>query len=282
MNKKRKIWIAVVFSILAPGLGQIYCGHFIRGIVFFMLLTLVAFGKNFIMLMAMRHSSNPYLELSIIILLLIFVYVLALIDAILLARRYRVAFTEKKYNKWYIYLPVFLLVFLGIRPIGSHAFLVGAYRVPTDGMFPSIDKGDRVLVDNLIYNSKDVSRGDIIVFKYPENPKKKYTKRVIGLPGDTIEIRKKQVYINGNVLHESYVVHNDLQNNVITAYQCRDSLPPTSIPESRYFVMGDNRDYSVDSRLWGFLDRSLIEGEVKVIYAIGDGPTWKKIYKPIY
>lgn len=279
---KRKLWVAILFSILAPGLGQIYCGHLIRGLIFLGLLTLVSFGKNFILLLAMQQSSNPYFALSIIILLLVSVYILAMIDSILLARRPKLEFISKGYNKWYIYLPIFALAFLVIRPIGLHPFIVKAYIIPWKDMIPTIYDGNRVLVDNLTYDSKKACRGDIIVFKYPENPKIKYTKRIIGLPGETIEIRSKRVYIDGDALHESYVVYYDLFDRMGSFNQFRDSLPLTLIPKGQYFVMGDNRDYSADSRSWGFLDYTLIEGEVKVIYSSGSGLTWEKIKKPIY
>ncbi|MGB3477944.1 MAG: signal peptidase I [bacterium] len=277
MNKNRKLWVAIIFSILAPGLGQIYCGHLIRGLIFLGLLTSVSFGKNFILLLAMQQSSTPYFTLSIIILLLISVYILAMLDSILLAQRHGLEFTGKGYNKWYIYLPVFALAFLVIRPIGLHPFIVQAYIMPWKGMIPTIYNGNRILVDNLTYDSKKACRGDIIAFKHPDNQKSKHVKRVIGLPGETIEIRNKQVYIDGNILHESYVVHYDLLNEVSRVYEFRDSFPLTLIPRGQYFVMGDNRDYSADSRLWGFLDHALIEGEVKAIYSFGSELIWKKI-----
>ena len=276
---KRKTWVAIIFSVLAPGLGHVYSGHLVRGLVFLGLLTMISFGKNIILLLAAQRSDNPYLALFVIIILLLTVYILAIVDAILLIRKEKDDFQLKKYNKWYIYIPVLIFTFLVIKPIGLHALLVQGYLMPSEGMMPTINTGDRILVDNFTYDKKKAWRGDIIVFRNPENPKIKLVKRIIGLPGETIEIRNKRVFIDGDTLREPYVVYYNLLNNKFEFYQFRDSLPPTTIPEGYYFVMGDNRDCSADSRLWGLLNRNLIEGEVKVIYSSGSEITWIKIEK---
>ena len=133
-------------------------------------------------------------------------------------------------------------------------FLIQAFFIPSLSMFPTLDKGDRVLVNKLSYDLHDVHRGDMVVFDRPEgSPEsdiKELIKRVIGLPGETIEARDGVVFIDGDRLDEPY-----LQDGIRT-----DNLPPTEIPEGRVFVMGDNRTGSADSRVFGPLDEDTIVG----------------------
>ena len=108
-------------------------------------------------------------------------------------------------------------------------------------------------------------RGDIIVFMFPEDETKDFIKRVIGLPGDRVEVRDKNVYINGQPLSEPYTQHVDpavLPHQV----QPRDNLGPLTVPSDSYFVMGDNRDQSLDSRFWGYVKREKIKGKAFLIY----------------
>jgi len=154
-------------------------------------------------------------------------------------------------------------------------FVIQAYKIPSGSMLETLQIGDHILVNKFIYYFKDPQRGDILVFKYPKDKKRDFIKRVVGLPGDTLEIRDKGVYINGSPLDESYAVFKDSENifnknhpaYYIDPYaRNRDNFGPKVIPENNYFMMGDNRDFSQDSRYWGFLDRELIEGKALIIY----------------
>ncbi|MGA1795054.1 MAG: signal peptidase I [bacterium] len=154
-------------------------------------------------------------------------------------------------------------------------FVIQAYKIPSGSMLETLQIGDHILVNKFIYYFKDPKRGDILVFKYPKDKKRDFIKRVVGLPGDTLEIRDKEVYINGSPLDEPYAVFKDKENMFnknhpayyIDPYaRNRDNFGPKVIPEENYFMMGDNRDFSQDSRYWGFLDRELIEGKALVIY----------------
>jgi signal peptidase I len=110
----------------------------------------------------------------------------------------------------------------------------------------------------------------VLVFKYPEEPERDFIKRVIGLPGDTVEVRDKRVYINGTRLEEPYVFYLDPPSNSsyheVTSFDVRERYGPVTVPPDQYFVMGDNRDNSQDSRYWGFLPRSLVKGRALMIY----------------
>lgn len=154
-------------------------------------------------------------------------------------------------------------------------FVIQAYKIPSGSMLETLQIGDHILVNKFIYYFKDPQRGDILVFKYPKDKKRDFIKRVVGLPGDTLEIRDKTVYINGSPIDESYAVFKDRENTFnknhpayyIDPYaRNRDNFGPKVIPKENYFMMGDNRDFSQDSRYWGFLDRELIEGKALIIY----------------
>ena len=156
-------------------------------------------------------------------------------------------------------------------------FLVQAFKIPSGSMIPTLAIGDHILVNKFIYGTKvpftdtvfiplkAPQRGDIIVFKYPEDEKKDFIKRVVGLPGDTLEVRNKIVYINGVPLKESYASFSD-PAVIPPGAQPRDNVGPVIIPEESYFMMGDNRDHSLDSRYWGFVKLNKIKGKAFMIY----------------
>jgi signal peptidase I len=148
-------------------------------------------------------------------------------------------------------------------------------------MKPTLLSGDYLIADKLTYHFKTPAHGDIVVFKYPRDEKKDWLKRIIGLPDEKIEIRDYLVYVNGVPLKEDYVVDNtgvrhsgDLRN-----------YGPLTIPEGHFFVLGDNRDESYDSRHWGFLDRRKIHSKARTIYWSWDRKAfrvrWQRIGMPI-
>ena len=146
-------------------------------------------------------------------------------------------------------------------------FVIQTFYIPSGSMEPTLLVGDRIIAYKLFYGLNNVKRGDIIVFKFPLNPKKDYIKRVIGLPGDKIKIRDKVVYINDKRLIEPYVVHRDKWNIGFP----RDDYGPIVVPPGSLFVLGDNRDSSEDSRYWGFVPEKNIVGRAFLIY----WPPWR-------
>ena len=162
-------------------------------------------------------------------------------------------------------------------------FVVQAFKIPSGSMIPTLSIGDHILVNKFLYGIKlpftDVilvpvsspQSGDIIVFKYPEDESKDFIKRVVGTPGDVIEVRNKEVYVNGARVDDPRVQHTDrdIQLNK------RDNFGPVTVPPGAYFVMGDNRDQSLDSRFWGFVKENKIRGKAFLIYWSWDGAdTW--------
>jgi len=162
-------------------------------------------------------------------------------------------------------------------------FVVQAFQIPTGSMEPTLLVGDFLLVNKLVYSSpstaldklllprRGIRRHDIVVFKYPKELTKDYVKRVVGLEGEKLEIKNKQVYINEQPIAESYKVHDDSRVFTKDGYYhyddaIRDNFGPIVVPPGHLFVMGDNRDNSEDSRYWGFLPLDNIKGRPWVIY----------------
>jgi len=159
-------------------------------------------------------------------------------------------------------------------------FVVQAFKIPSGSMLPTLQIGDHLLVNKFIYWFTDAQRGDIIVFKFPQDEGRDFIKRVIALPGDKVEVRGKRVYVNDKPVQESYAVHLDpsMQEN---PHSPRDNFSPVKVPAGQLFMMGDNRDYSMDSRFWGFLDIKKIKGKAFIIYWSWDRerfrPRWGRI-----
>jgi signal peptidase I len=156
--------------------------------------------------------------------------------------------------EWVVLIGAALIIALVIK-----AFLFQAFYIPSESMVPTLKVGDRVLVNKLSYDLHDVHRGDIIVFKAPPEARRDgindLVKRVIGLPGDTVEAREDgRVYVNSRLLDEPYLPKGTRTSN----------LPPTKVPAGHYFMMGDNRSASSDSRVWGPIEKSAIIGRVFV------------------
>lgn len=182
------------------------------------------------------------------------------------------------YREWSEALIVAVVLALIIR-----TFLFQAFKIPSGSMLDTLLIGDHLLVNKFIYGTqlpftddrylvvRKPERGDVIVFEFPEDEGKSYfnrrdfIKRVIGLPGDIIEVKAKQVYVNGQPFTVPQEVHKDPEV-IPSVASPRDFVGPIKVPEGSYFVMGDNRDYSYDSRFWGFVKRAKIKGLAFIKY----------------
>jgi signal peptidase I len=175
------------------------------------------------------------------------------------------------------------IVIAVILALFIRTFVVQAFKIPTGSMEENLLIGDHLLVNKFIFAPvasplertllpvASIKRGDVIVFKYPEDPERDFIKRVIGLPGETVEVREKKVYINGQALDEPYAhyllpVSTPSEFHEVTSFDVRERYGPVTVPADQYFVMGDNRDNSQDSRYWGFLRRDYVKGKALVIY----------------
>ena len=179
------------------------------------------------------------------------------------------------------------IVIAVILALFVRTFVVQAFKIPTGSMENNLLIGDHLLVNKFVFGPtplaigravlpvRPIHRGDILVFKYPEDPSRDFIKRVIGLPGDTVELKGKTVYINGKPLEEPYVRYlfpDDLPSGVgLSGTDPRRKFGPVTVPPDMFFMMGDNRDNSEDSRFWGFMPRSYIKGKALFVYfSFGD------------
>ena len=173
------------------------------------------------------------------------------------------------------------IVIAVILALFVRTWVVQAFKIPTGSMENNLLIGDHLLVNKFVFGPTPLAigravlpvraprRGDVVVFKYPDEPDRDFIKRIIGLPGETIELRNKKVYINGQPIDEPYVhflspPSSDYQE--VTSFDVRERYGPVTVPPNQYFVMGDNRDNSQDSRYWGFLPRGYIKGKAALIY----------------
>ena len=191
------------------------------------------------------------------------------------------------------------LIVAAVLALIIRTFVVQAFKIPSGSMEDTLLIGDHLLVTKFIYgfhvpfseepvlSIRDPERGDIIVFEFPEDKNKSYfkrrdfIKRVIGLPGDTVEIRNKNVYVNG----ERYLTPEAVYKDGTLTPGPRDNMSSVTVPPHNYFVLGDNRDRSYDSRFWRFVDRSSIKGKAFIKYWSWDSerflPRWGRIGRMI-
>ena len=175
------------------------------------------------------------------------------------------------------------IVIAVILALFIRTFVVQAFKIPTGSMEETLLIGDHLLVNKFVFGPAPtaverallpigtIKRRDVLVFKYPEEPERDFIKRVIGLPGETVELREKKVYINGTALDEPYVHFltapgGSSEFHEVTSFDVRERYGPVTVPADHYFMMGDNRDNSQDSRYWGFLPRSYVKGKALLIY----------------
>jgi signal peptidase I len=172
------------------------------------------------------------------------------------------------------------IVIAVILALFVRTWVVQAFKIPTGSMENNLLIGDHLLVNKFVFSpsstpveravmpERDIRRGDVVVFKYPDEPERDFIKRVIGLPGETLELRNKKVYVDGRPLDEPYVHFLEPASAAqeVTSFDVRERYGPVTVPQDQYFVMGDNRDNSQDSRYWGFLPRTYIKGKALMIY----------------
>jgi len=176
------------------------------------------------------------------------------------------------YREYAESIAIAILLALVIR-----TYLVQAFKIPSGSMENTLAIGDHLLVNKFIYGTKlpfsdkrvlkirDPKRGDVIVFEYPEDPSKDFIKRVIGTPGDVVEEKDKKVYVNGKLYVNPHEIHKE-KDLIPKEVNPRDNFGPITVPPSSYFVMGDNRDRSYDSRFWGFVPMDKIKGLAFIKY----------------
>jgi signal peptidase I len=302
---RRRPRVAMLLSLLNPGLGHLYCGVFGRGILLVFANMVLATVGIFAILpieSSLRTAGLIALALGIIL------WLYAMWDAPRVAKRTNPDYTLKDYNRWYVYL---LLVSM-LSPVGIasgmyiRAGVMEAFIIPSPSMYPTISVGERVLANKLAYREGPVRRGDMAVFPNPNNRSQANIKRVVALPGDTVEIKDGKVWINDKELAMELVGPSPAESNKdLSGQVCRETnglarylvllAPPmattaptstgpsvipgdlakTRVPNGHCFVLGDNRNRSLDSRQYGPIPLVDLVGRVEYVY----WPRWENLRK---
>lgn len=263
--KPRRWWIAGLLGLATIGLGHVYVGRSARGIAGF-----AAVLALFLLAGALLvWGPAPRLALALFLVPLGLILYLW-IEAMVTARRSGVDYRLKWYNRWYVYPVLFYMARAteaGVLMIWSAGFAQSFY-IPSANMEPTLLVGDYLYLDKRAYRSREPERGEMVVFISPENPEINVLNRVVGLPGDRLEIRDKQLFINGKRQNEAYAVHNDpvtySSSSVSEQGRQRDQASVV-MPPGQYFLMGDNRDASYDSRFFGPVPRESIVGGGRIV-----------------
>jgi signal peptidase I len=263
MKKKKRIpVIAAALSLVAPGLGQLYNGQILKGIIFFVAILLI------LTILLLAGIQGQFLGLAAILIFTFGLWLFVIVEAFFAAKR-KQEVVLKGYNKWPIYLLIILLMNGGLfvprdvaANFASDAFGFRAYKIPAGSMEPTLLIGDYLVADSKYFKNNEPQRRDLVICQNPKDPSEDFIKRVIALEGEKIEVKDKEVHINDEVLPESYVVHNDVNSDEAI----RDNFGPEVVPPNHCFVLGDNRDNSMDSRWWGPIPLGNIKGKPFYIY----------------
>jgi len=259
--KKRRSIIALLLSFVSPGLGKMYNGQIKKAIILY--LTGLFLG----LILSFLFVTNIYVLIcSVVILICYFLFIC--FDAVRNSSQLK-QIVLKSYNRWYFYIIIALVSDFVISPAYGNFVkhnIVQAYRIRSSGMQPTLLVDDHILTNKFIYNYKGPVRGDVIVFVYPEDQKKDFVQRVIALPGEKVEIRNRKILINDKPIKDPWGGYGVKGGPVIPSLLQRDNYGPKVVPSNSLFVLGDNRDNSMDRRYFGFVDMSAIKGKVLYIY----------------
>jgi len=294
LKNKRHIWMAAMFSLIMPGLGQVYCGKLKRGLVLNFLnilpLPLILFLFDF--------STAP-ITIPITLFLILaggIVQLIAICDSAYIAKCVGTNYQLKDYNSSLVYILFILIVSAG--SIGSGLYLrdqaCEAFRVPAASCYPNIVPNDRIIANKSVYKSIDPQRGDLVVFLNPANRQVNFIKRVVAVAGDTVEIKDDQLYVNDEKLQRRKLPQSTLDNirieirgkpldgeifeeingnakyKIILAKLPHDKMSlnfaKITVPDHHCFVLGDNRNLSYDSRNFGPVLLATIKGRADYLY----------------
>ena len=258
---------AVLLSCLGIGLGYVYVGRMRLAFVFYAaILAWFAFaGWTRLVMHPVAVYPVAVVGLSITLFAIVHVAVLASRNP---------STPAESYNRGWVYVLWIIASWILLEvQIQNRASLFGfePFRIPATSMAPTIDEGDFVMTDTWRYNKSDPALGELVVFELPGNPEIKYVKRVVGVPGDIIEIRHDVLYRNGQAIDEPYI-------QVPSGSPSRlSNFSPFTTPEDHFFMLGDNRHRSRDSRFIGAISRDLLHGRVEHRwFAYSDGILWDR------
>lgn len=276
-SKKKKHWIAIPLSVIFPGLGHLYIGKVTHAVIWFISSIIL---WNIVFFLFLQFEIKPFNIILPLFLCLVFI-ISVIVNVCKVVTKYNKNQLEEVNKdtslviKWYHVLSFIIagiiIKFFFVPEFGSFE----SFKIPAVSMEGSLLVGDYFIADLSTYSSKGPERNDVVVFIYPGDMVTKYVKRCVGLPGDTIEIIGKMLYINGVKEKEIPTVKYidttssgelNIQPRRSGGFDTRDNFGPYVVPNDSYFMMGDNRDNSHDSRWWGPVHKDLLVGKGKIIY----------------
>jgi signal peptidase I len=253
--KKRIPFVAGLFNFLCPGLGFLYLGKPDWA------LGTIAIDVTILVVGAFSGLIHFPLGFLAVLLSLFGVLIASTVIAVLTARRQSPA-ALGKLQRWYVYVAYLLVVGVPYDAVTDHrAQLLGyeTFRIPSGAMRETLVPGDHVMANSWKYRDSQPVRGDVVVFPFPKDPALMYLKRIVGLPGETILIRNNEVRVNGELLVEPYIVAANNREFLGDGQEFH-------VPPDNFFVLGDDRDHSSDSRNWGPVARQSIRGSIEFIW----------------
>jgi signal peptidase I len=293
----RKPWVAAVLALLAPGLGYVYAGRIVNGLVLFF--AYLASAPLLVLAAAVEPSTAVLLLMIGVVVGVIVLDLYGVIDSWRVARRVGPDYVLRDYNRPVVYF-LFLAAGLLYPAFAFHYVRANAFEafyVPTASMAPTVLSGDHVLVNKAAYRSHGPERGDVVVFRHPHQPGFHWIKRVIALPGDTVEVRGHEVSVNGKKLERDRVppvslaplggqltgevfeeVNGGRRYRVMLAAEPAkgQDVAKVTVPDGACFVLGDDRDHSEDSRSpqLGFVPLGDVLGLVNYVHC--PAATWER------
>jgi signal peptidase I len=294
-TERRRPIVAALLTFIAPGLGHVYSGQVTQGFFFYLKTLLVTSALLFSWGLLVRSFPSFWtVALGTALYIVPFLYLISIAcRAYSESKRSGVSYQFKPCNKWYVYASYVVVCYFvsALVTYAARASYMQAYRIPSGTMIPTLEIGDDILVDKLAYgiripflerylvDFKRPRRGDVIVFIFPEDRSKDFIKRVIAVGGDTVTIKRKKIFINGEQVEDPHA-HFEGEDPQVAGLTGSDYGPKT-VPENHMFVLGDNRDRSYDSRFWGFLHLEDVKGKAFLIYYAEDAKTgdirWSRI-----
>lgn len=293
-TKKRKPLNAIVLSLIMPGLGHIYCGRIVKGLLLAFLSGI--FVPIILLTLMLNYSPVRMAIIGMSLFASLVVELIAIIDSYYVAKHTKLDYELKEYNRWYVYLLLILMSMGSSTEVASNvkANYIEAFRVPVASNYPTIVPNDRFLANKLAYKTDDPKRGDLIVFINPENRRISYIRRVVAIAGDTVEIKDNELYVNDQKLPQHKLDQSTLDNirikikgeplegdvfeetNGDAKYKIFLAKPPhdktsgdfakITVPKHHCFVLGDNRNLTRDSRHVGPIPLATIKGRADYLY----------------
>lgn len=290
--RRRRPWVAAILGFVIPGLGHLYAGLHRRAALLFLLFPAADIVTLLLILLIPIPMANVAVPIALMLALRAFLAAAAARETPRLGTEAPVG----RFSRWYSLVAAAVLMAAVVNPLWASVFrrtFAQAYAFPTGSMENTILRGDHVLAvrwtygwrlplfQGVVFGARPASRGDLVVFPYPEDPGRTFLKRVIGLPGETVEIRRKVVLINGTPLEEPYTRFIEPPREDDPLVRVGEDWGPAIMPAESYFVLGDNRDNSRDSRHWGFVRQGDLLGRARVVYWSVDSETgrirWDRI-----